>query len=997
MKNFKNLFILMLMALVLFVAVGCDGSKIELSFEKQAYTVEIGKELTLLPAVVNEDGIEYVLVYSSGDDSIATFVNGVVKGIAEGEVEVKVVWEKNNKVSAEAVITVIKTPEYKVMFNVDGGSDVAAATIVSGNKVAKPADPTKEGHVFLGWYKEALHTNLYDFNSPVTGALVLYAKWELAEYSVEFDSNGGSDVESVGAFHGDKVTKPADPTKLGYTFKGWFADEELEAAYDFNADVVEDLVLYAKWEIVQYNLAFVLNGGEDGEQFNNAKYTVEDADITLPVPVRTNYDFMGWYDNHTFAGEAWTVIEKGSTVDFRFYAKWELTKHAVEFDSNEGSAVATQNVTHGEKAEVPAAPTKADFVFGAWFSDAALTQLFDFNVAIEAPIKLYAKWIAEAEIKTATFKWEYENKDLEVTSFLYDFYIWLDSKDIIDSFELSFVDFAGHKKTGDGLETKFIGEWIKYIGLTGDAISLGTEYWEGSINHLRVVGTRETAPLVINEDYFLNSSVYNAKWAQYGNWINDETKTDMKRFWSEAVGMYDFLRYVTGLSFTASVYVKVGGGADYNMGEFELEVPYHAYSNVPMLEVTLFDYTLSGWKLAADGSGDFVTALPYAEPVDLDLFAMFAPPAQDADESIYVKQGLTGVYGQRFEYEGLSYYYGINAFSTLEEGLANIERGMYIDLDKGLYLEDVTIPINQVNIVGNMDGGSIIAGRITLDGVSTVFLEFLEFTGLGQVFSSKPVDDFIFARNKVYDITIAPSPYAPANRIGVNAFIQLYTGAGGDQIGKITIEKNTFNNISSDIISIDRTTADKEIKIVDNEFLNFGVSVFRVDGGYNGGTYNILRNNFENDVLGASAALVFRCYSAIEGKQQFINIEDNTFKNIGDVDNQVMAGTHPASGVITFSVWNEEHVRISIKRNVFEHSVNSIHLRNNGHLEGDWGAEINFNQFLDPIGYVYYEEEDAADLTNNYLEDADGVAITDTAEVEKLILTNTSWTLITKP
>lgn len=67
-------------------------------------------------------------------------------------------------------------------------------------------------------------------------------------YTVSFDSNGGTNVKSQSVEKGKNVTKPTDPTREGYVFKGWFTDKALKTAYDFNAKVTGSFTLYAKWE-----------------------------------------------------------------------------------------------------------------------------------------------------------------------------------------------------------------------------------------------------------------------------------------------------------------------------------------------------------------------------------------------------------------------------------------------------------------------------------------------------------------------------------------------------------------------------------------------------------------------------------------------------------------------------------------------------------------------------------------------------------------------------
>ena len=137
---------------------------------------------------------------------------------------------------------------YTVTFDSNGGSAVKAQTVKSGAKASKPADPTKEGYEFAGWYSDKSLTKAFNFNSTVKSNLTLYAKWEANKYTVTFVSNGGSSVAKQAVAYGARASKPADPTLDDSQFVGWYADAACTEAYDFSLPVKANLTLYAKWE-----------------------------------------------------------------------------------------------------------------------------------------------------------------------------------------------------------------------------------------------------------------------------------------------------------------------------------------------------------------------------------------------------------------------------------------------------------------------------------------------------------------------------------------------------------------------------------------------------------------------------------------------------------------------------------------------------------------------------------------------------------------------------
>ena len=169
---------------------------------------------------------------------------------------------------------------YTVTFQSEGGSEVASQ-IRANTPADQPADPTKEGYTFIGWYKGE---EKWNFADAVTEAMTLTAKWQLNQYTITFDTAGGSEVPSITQDYGTAITPPAAPTKTGYTFAGW--DKTIPATMP-----AEDMTITARWTVNQYTITFKPeNGGEDiviTQDYGTA--------ITPPAaPTRTGYTFAGW-------------------------------------------------------------------------------------------------------------------------------------------------------------------------------------------------------------------------------------------------------------------------------------------------------------------------------------------------------------------------------------------------------------------------------------------------------------------------------------------------------------------------------------------------------------------------------------------------------------------------------------------------------------------------------------------------------------------------------
>ena len=152
---------------------------------------------------------------------------------------------------------------FTVSFDTQGGSTVPAQTVSYGGKVTEPVAPTKTDYSFTGWYNGDTQ---WDFDTPVTSDMTLYAKWTPNKPGPEPPSGGGSsDGNMDNAYRvlfndgaatlyvvtdlsaGDKLTKPEDPVKDGYTFAGWHKDTACTQPWDFNDGITGSMTLYAKW------------------------------------------------------------------------------------------------------------------------------------------------------------------------------------------------------------------------------------------------------------------------------------------------------------------------------------------------------------------------------------------------------------------------------------------------------------------------------------------------------------------------------------------------------------------------------------------------------------------------------------------------------------------------------------------------------------------------------------------------------------------------------
>ena len=140
-----------------------------------------------------------------------------------------------------------------VDYNTNGGNPatIASETVLFEDTIKNiPVQPIKDGFSFAGWYSDSALTHPWNFaSSKVTSHMTLYAKWVPIEWTITFDTNGGSVIDQQVVNMYDFITEPSTPSKTGYTFAGWYSDNALTHLWNFaSSKVTSHMTLYAKWD-----------------------------------------------------------------------------------------------------------------------------------------------------------------------------------------------------------------------------------------------------------------------------------------------------------------------------------------------------------------------------------------------------------------------------------------------------------------------------------------------------------------------------------------------------------------------------------------------------------------------------------------------------------------------------------------------------------------------------------------------------------------------------
>ena len=166
--------------------------------------------------------------------------------------------------------------QYTITVKPENGKADITITQDYGTPITAPT-LTREGYTFKGWDKEIPETMPAD-------NITVKAQWEINQYTITFDTNGGSEIVPITQDYGTEITAPDNPTRKGYTFKGW--DKEIPETMP-----ADNITVKAQWEINQYTIAFDTNGGSEIAPITQDYGT----EITAPDnPTRKGYTFKGW-------------------------------------------------------------------------------------------------------------------------------------------------------------------------------------------------------------------------------------------------------------------------------------------------------------------------------------------------------------------------------------------------------------------------------------------------------------------------------------------------------------------------------------------------------------------------------------------------------------------------------------------------------------------------------------------------------------------------------
>lgn len=316
-----RLFLLLTILGFTFTVASCKENKVglQLDFEKNSYEVILGDELVLTPQVTNGDIADLKLEWNSTDETVATCADGKITSVGLGTTTVKAWVEGKAYIAATAEITVVESDPKGMpvaTFDVEGPADV-------------------EGTLYIGDENKLV----YELSHEYPNVEMVFSSSDEEIATIDEEGN-------IVALAKGQVTLTAKIVNKN--------NPNMYVDYNF-VYTVKNL----------YSITYELDGGEFEEEVVT-EFRSEDEVITLPIPVKVGYNFLGWYGNKNFAGEAVKEVVPGSSHDYLFYAKWEIAKYTITYLHEDGSVAAEEETyTILDEVKLPTLK-KTDWRFLGW-------------------------------------------------------------------------------------------------------------------------------------------------------------------------------------------------------------------------------------------------------------------------------------------------------------------------------------------------------------------------------------------------------------------------------------------------------------------------------------------------------------------------------------------------------------------------------------------------------------------------------------------------------
>ena len=263
-----------------------------------------------------------------------------------------------------------KLTEYNITMDLNGGSGQEKVVYTMTDEDFELPTPTRNGYEFVGWTGEDITTPQTSVIIPKgsTGNKAYTANWQVIEYTITLDTNGGPAVSPIKYTVEDTFTLPYI-LRPGYEFAGWTLDGSGMLPFTpliIYPGTTGDLHYKAEWRLAEYTITMDLDGGSGQEK---VVYTITDEDFELPTPTRNGYEFVGWTGERITTPQTSVKIPKGSTGNKAYTANWKVIRYTITLVTNGGAVIASIRYTVEDSVTLPIPPDRPGYEFSGWVLD----------------------------------------------------------------------------------------------------------------------------------------------------------------------------------------------------------------------------------------------------------------------------------------------------------------------------------------------------------------------------------------------------------------------------------------------------------------------------------------------------------------------------------------------------------------------------------------------------------------------------------------------------
>ena len=260
--------------------------------------------------------------------------------------------------------------EYTITMDLDGGSGQEKVVYTITDEDFELPTPTRNGYEFVGWTGEGITMPQTSVIIPKgsTGNKAYTANWQVIEYTITLDTNGGPVVSPIKYTVEDLFTLPYI-LRPGYEFAGWTLDGSGMLPFTpliIYPGTTGDLHYKAEWRLAEYTITMDLDGGSGQEK---VVYTITDEDFELPTPTRNGYEFVGWTGERITTPQTRVKIPKGSTGNKAYTANWKVIRYTITLVTNGGAVIASIRYTVEDSVTLPIPPDRPGYEFSGWTLD----------------------------------------------------------------------------------------------------------------------------------------------------------------------------------------------------------------------------------------------------------------------------------------------------------------------------------------------------------------------------------------------------------------------------------------------------------------------------------------------------------------------------------------------------------------------------------------------------------------------------------------------------